>query len=271
MTILLYKLLLGFGAGSLIGFFSYLLHLLTKSGLFAVIIVGTLICGFGSWLTWGLILLFFFSSGCIHLGKKLLHLTKIDKVSEKNHTRDAWQVLANSIPAICSLLLFYWSNNQLFLVGYVSGLAGATADTWASEIGLLSKTAPRKIGSFHPIQAGLSGGVSWIGTMASILGSLLIVSVFGFFYHTQLSSSFWLIVPFLCGIFNSLIDSVLGATLQVTYRCSVCGQLTEKRHHHRQPTNQISGLSWLTNDGVNFISGVLTISLSWLLLALNKG
>ena len=270
MTILLYKLLLGFIVGSLIGLFSYIVRLLTKSGTLAVIFVATVVCGFGSWTTWGLLILFFASSGCIHLVKKKVTVTKSKPNVEKGHTRDAWQVLANSLPAIISLVLFYYTKKQLFLIGYVSGVAGATADTWGSEIGILSKKVPRSILSFKQIEPGLSGGVSILGSIASFFGSLLISFSFWLVYSWhlifQLPTSLFVIVPLICGVFDSLVDSLLGATLQTKYRCPIFGQLTEQTQHHLKQTKQISGLSWMTNDWVNFFSGCLTVLLSWIII-----
>ncbi|WP_207695639.1 hypothetical protein DOK67_0001670 [Enterococcus sp. DIV0212c] len=270
MTILLYKLLLGFIVGSLIGVFSLITHLLTKSGALAVIFIATLVCGFGCWPTWGLMILFFCSSGCIHIAKNKFFVAKTESIAEKGHTRDAWQVLANSLPAVISLVLFYYTDHQLFLIGYVSGIAGATADTWGSEIGILSKQVPRSITSFKPIEPGLSGGVSVLGSVASLCGSLLISIVFwliyGWYHVTLLPTNFIIMVPFICGVINSLVDSLLGATLQVKYRCTICGKITEKKYHHLQYTKQINGIFWLTNDWVNFFSGCLTVLLSWAML-----
>ncbi|MBO0472998.1 DUF92 domain-containing protein [Enterococcus ureasiticus] len=270
MTILFYKLLLGFIVGSIIGLFSYIARLLTTSGVLALIFVATVVCGFGSWRTRGLLILFFASSGCIHLSKKRINVTKTKSLVQKDHTRDAWQVLANSLPAIISLILFYYTENQLFLIGYVSGIAGATADTWGSEIGILSKKSPRSILSFKQIEPGLSGGVSMLGSIASFFGSLLISFSFWLVYNWhpifQLPSSLFVIVPLICGVFDSLVDSLLGATLQTKYRCPICGQITEQTQHHLQQTKQISGISWMTNDWVNFFSSCLTVLLSWIIL-----
>lgn len=270
MTILFYKLLLGFITGCLIGTFSYIINLLTKSGALATIIIATIVCGFGTWPTLGLLILFFASSGFIQLAKKTMNVTKAESIVEKGHTRDAWQVLANSLPAISSLVFFYYTENQLFLIGYVSGIAGATADTWGSEIGILSKNVPRSIVSFKPIEPGLSGGVSALGSIDSFFGSLLIVITFWLLYsryHTfQFSTSLLIIVPLICGLVTSIVDSLLGATLQVKYRCTSCGQLTEQKQHHLQLTKQVSGISWLSNDWVNFFSGCLTVLLSWIII-----
>lgn len=270
MTVLFYKLFLGFITGTLIGVFSYITDLLSKSGVIAVIFVATVVCGYGPWPTWSLLILFFASSGSIHLVKKAVSTTKTESIVEKGHTRDAWQVLANSLPAIMSLVLFYYTKNQLFLIGYVSGIAGATADTWGSEIGILSKRMPRSIVSFKQIESGLSGGVSTLGSFASFFGSLLISFSFWLIYSSfqvvQLPTSLFIIVPFICGIVASFVDSLLGATLQVKYRCLICGQITEQKQHHLQHTRQINGISWITNDWVNFFSGCLAVLLSWILI-----
>lgn len=268
MTILTYKLLLGFFGSSLIAFFSYVYQLLTQSGVFSLILIGTLVCGFGSWPTWILLILLFGSSGCINFIKKAASLADKDIISEKNAQRDGWQILANGLPAVVSLILFYYTNNRLFLIGYVSAISGAAADTWASEIGILSKFPPVSILTFKPIPSGLSGGISFLGTFASILGSLLISITFWLLYDPNVAFTTNLVfVPIICGFVHSLIDSFLGAALQVKYRCSICGQVTERSEHHQQPTTKISGISWLNNDWVNVISGCLTVLLSWFLLS----
>ncbi|MTD38464.1 DUF92 domain-containing protein [Erwinia sp. CPCC 100877] len=270
MTILVYKFIIGGLAGSIIGFFSLINHLLSKSGAAAAGLLGALICGYGPWPTWLLLILFFGSSSCIHLFTRKLNNTAAS-ITAKGHTRDAFQVAANSLPALLCLILFYYTQQALFLIGYVSGIAGATADTWASEIGTLSKTPPRSILTLKKVPSGISGGISLLGLGASLVGSLLIASVF-WFIITAFYSSFQLnqvlLIPLICGCANSLIDSLLGATLQVKYRCSVCEAITERRIHHHQPTIKASGISWLTNDWVNFFSGALTILLSSVLYSL---
>lgn len=271
MTILLYKLLLGFIVGSAISIFSYITYFVTRSGALALVFVATLVCGFGPWPTWGLLVLFFASSGCIHLAKKMTNRAKIEDIAAKGPTRDAWQVFANSLPAIISLVLYYYTKKPLFLIGYVSAIAGATADTFGSEIGILSKKAPRSIISFKPIESGLSGGISLLGSVASFLGSLLISLTFWLFSWPRvalLPMSLVISVPLICGILNSIMDSVLGATLQVKYRCRICGRLTEQQYHHLQQTKHIHGISWLSNDWVNFFSNCFTVLLSWYLFLL---
>jgi uncharacterized protein (TIGR00297 family) len=266
MTILVYKFILGGLVGSTIGFFSLVKRMLSKSGAVAAGLLGALVCGYGPWSTWLVLLLFFGSSGAIHLLTRKLNSSFATSITEKGHTRDAFQVAANSLPALLCLMLFYYTQQELFLIGYVSCIAGATADTWASEIGTLSKQSPRSIFTFKQVPPGISGGISLLGLGATLAGSLLIA---GFFWLTTAafsSSSYQILfIPFLCGCITSVVDSLLGAAFQVKYRCKICGALTEKRVHHQEPTIHNAGISWLTNDWVNFFSGVITILFSALL------
>lgn len=272
MTILAYKFLLGLFASSLIGGFAYLNQSLTGSGLLAVVFVGTFTCISGPWPTWLVFILFLGSSVFIHWLKKLIVPAKTDTLAEKDHTRDGWQVLANSLPALLCLFSYRSTNDSIFLIAFASGIAGATADTWASELGILSSKPPRSILTHQPMATGLSGGVSYLGTFASVLGSLLIAFVFAYSQLQHKSSSFLFLlffgVPFFCGICCSLIDSLLGALLQVKYRCVVCQTFTEQPTHHGKPTVKVTGITYITNDWVNFISQSLTILLCLLLLYL---
>jgi len=51
-----------------------------------------------------------------------------------------------------------------------------------------------------------------------------------------------------------LLDSVLGATAQGKFRCSVCGVEMETRRHHGLRTVHSRGLRLLDNNGVNLFA-----------------
>jgi uncharacterized membrane protein len=73
------------------------------------------------------------------------------------------------------------------------------------------------------------------------------------------------------GLLGSLVDSLLGATLQAIYFCPACSKQTEKHPLHTcgAQTAHYRGLQWLNNDWVNFmctLSGGLVGVLFFLVL-----
>lgn len=71
------------------------------------------------------------------------------------------------------------------------------------------------------------------------------------------------------GIFGMLSDSLLGATLQGRYVCSVCGVVTEQPGTCHVPLALTHGASWLDNDVVNLAGscvGAVVAAVGWHLL-----
>ncbi|MGC1380095.1 MAG: DUF92 domain-containing protein, partial [Candidatus Baltobacteraceae bacterium] len=120
------------------------------------------------------------------------------------------------------------------------------ADTWGTELGLLSRGAPVSILTFRRVPAGISGGVTPAGTLASIAGAFF-VAVVATATHV---AAFGPVA--LGGVVGALIDSILGASLQALRWCPACERACETRLHEcGTATVMRRGLTWLENDAVN--------------------
>jgi len=237
---------------------------LTASGAAAAILVGTSTFGFGGW-AWGLVLVAFFA-----LSSALSRYRSADKKRLadnflKGSRRDPAQVLANGgLAAIVSVLYFSHPTPAL-LAAFLGAVATVNADTWATEIGVLSPVAPRLIITGRRVPAGTSGGVTWLGTSASILGALfiglvgyLLLCVDSMAVECSPLQLSWIIpTALVSGLLGSLFDSLLGATVQGIYYCAACETETEKQIHGcGLRTTHLRGWRWLNNDAVNFVSSV---------------
>ncbi len=228
---------------------------LDLSGALASFILGTVIFGVGGW-RWTIpILVFFVSSTLVgRLGRD--RRTGIDLVVAKGGARDVYQSMANGGLAMCIILLWYFFQDARLYYVFLGTLAAVTADTWSSEIGVLSKKPPVSMTTGKPVPRGLSGGVTRLGFIAGLIGSLLVVST-GLFFDPKLSIGndlFFVILA--AGFLGSVSDSYLGATLQGIFRCPSCETLTERRIHcDEQETVLHSGSRFVNNDLVNVMCG----------------
>ena len=239
---------------------------LSASGSLGALIVGTVIFGFGGW-DWGAQLGIFFVTSSLLSHFKEGQKQEIAEKFEKGHRRDMGQTLANGglgmVLAVGSQL---WPD-AVWLALFVGAMATVTADTWATELGTLSRRPPRLITTGKRVPVGTSGGVSPLGTTVSLAGGLLIGLAAG-----ALAPSLLLGVALLMGAFGglagSLFDSLLGATVQQIYFCDVCGKETEKQQHCGKPTRPLRGWAWLNNDLVNLfasLAGGIVAAVTWLL------
>lgn len=191
---------------------------LTTGGTVTAIGVGTLIFGSGGW-RWAALLVLFFATSSI--------LTRWQAGTkphqEHRRGRSGNQVLANGAVATALALLHGITPSALIASAFAGVIAASTADTWATEIGLLSITPPRLITTWQIVARGHSGGVTWLGTFGGAAGAAVIAA----------AASVWLDTPMLlvwfAGNVAMTVDSVLGATLEGRWR-------------------------WMTNDTVNLLA-----------------
>ncbi len=251
------RLLLGLLFSSIIGQLAYRRHSLSRSGVPGAVATGTLTFGLGG-LSWGLALIFFFVSSSLlsHFREREKASTAADKFS-KGSQRDLAQVMANGGVATAMALGYGLgrrpTTRRVIEAGYVGALATANADTWATELGVLSTQAPRLITTGEIVAAGTSGGISLLGTAATAAGALAQGFVFKLLQPT--TSAFMPLIALISGLTGSLFDSLLGATIQAIYYCPACQKETERRIHScGTETEPLRGLSWMDNDVVNFLA-----------------
>lgn len=197
---------------------------------------------------------------------KIKHIKqKKDEITKKTGSRDVIQVIANGIIPMAMALLFANSLKPAFLVAFVASFAEAFADTAASGFGVFSKKT-YDIFKFKPCNCGISGGVSFVGTLAGFIGSIL-VSLFLFRINTSIN---WLlvIISSVAAFIGVISDSAMGSLLQVKYKCKVCGIITEKDYHCDRPTVKHSGVEFFDNDVVNVISGAVSAAVAFLLASI---
>ncbi len=237
----------------LLGVFAYRARALDLSGSMAAFLSGTVIFGLGGWVYSIPVLVFFITSSLLsHLpGEK-----KSQPVPDAGTgaRRNVVQVLSNGLVATLMVPAMFWLPQPLAFLIFLSALAAATADTWATEIGRRYGRTPRSIITGEFVDVDTSGGVTPIGLSAALLGAGAVAFVgiltYNFFSDQSLSlrAIFFVIAA---GYVGQLVDSLLGAAVQLKLRCSVCGQLVETREHCGKPAVQVAGWSWMDNDLVN--------------------
>ncbi len=251
----------GIGFAIVFAAISYQFRFLTVGGALATFVLASLIFGIGGW-KWAVPIITFFilSSVLSRVGSQQKEV--LASVFEKSSTRDQSQVWANGGVAGILVALSFLSPSPDYYWMYLGALAAVTADTWGTELGILSRKDPVFVTSFQPVARGTSGGVSVRGILAGLVGAAAIaVSAIQWVGD-------WLVLPMVivAGILGSIADSVLGATVQAQYRCDVCTTTTERPTHCNMPATLIRGSRWLNNNAVNWMCGIVGAAVVWIAL-----
>ena len=264
------QLILGFGLAAVIGLLAWRLGALDRSGAVGAFLIGGAVFGFGG-PVWGAVLVAFF------LGSSALSYFRSDRKSNlitdsaRAPRRNLSQTLANGgLAAMLALAVGIVTRESpwypTLTLAYFGALSAAAADTWATELGLLSSRPPRLITTSAVVSAGRSGGVTTVGLLASLAGGAFIgLSAFILIQLASLATTGqwflqdWFLLPLctLAGFSGSLVDSFLGATWQRQNFCNTCQITTEQAEHScGNPTQHVHGVSWLNNEVVNFMTTV---------------
>jgi len=214
--------------------------------------------------------------------KKSINADENMLATDKKHgkPRDAMQVLANGgIPLLLGLWLIFLNSNffselnilnhftesiakekGIYLLIYWAVMSAALSDTCSSELGMKLGKNPMDILGFRKLQAGASGGITWMGTLFGFLGSLIIGILFLVSREVNSRTLFgsnqevwkWFLIISISGFLGTILDSILGSIFQ-RKKQNIEGLYTDDEN---------SGFTWRywSNDLVNLVS-LLLVSL----------
>lgn len=248
----------------ILSIFSYKLHFVEITGLISAFILGVFI-----WITGGLgifvSLLTFFISSSIATKYKYRVKKKRGVEQERSGKRNWKNVMSSGIvPALFSFLIYAGFDPILLYTAGLCAIGTKTADTMASEIGVLNKSKPRLITHLRKkVPAGTTGAVSLLGEKVAaassigiaFIGSFLII-YFGIgwqpYIMTLESFVYIFFIVSLVSFIGCNIDSVLGCLFQPQNICEVCGIITTADQHCNYVTNRITGIKKISNEVINF-------------------
>ncbi|KAL3893864.1 MAG: hypothetical protein SGARI_007923 [Bacillariaceae sp.] len=154
--------------------------------------------------------------------------------------------------------------------------ATCLADTLASELGILNKSPPFLITQpWKRVPSGTNGGVSLLGFVWSALGgpsiikNKIILDAFSGILASSDSNTGSnnsaleqatriMIFATCCGLLGSILDSLLGATMQQSYFDPDTKMVYQEEDQKPEKAKLVSGVNLLTNELVNVVSVALT-------------
>jgi uncharacterized protein (TIGR00297 family) len=235
---------------------AYLARTLTAGGALCAFVMGVTV--FWTTRAEGFLLFMLFFLSCNVVGKisKRLRKGKTEIAEKKGHRRDVMQVVANGLMTTIAALLWFFTSKTVALIMFGAAVAEATSDTFAGEVGRLSKSGPVSIRNFRPVPVGMSGGVTFLGMVGAFLSSAMIA--FCWYIWFQGVSVYAAVLVCLMGFAGAVMDSYLGASVQAHYVDPDTGMLTENDEKDGRKLELAQGIRWVDNDMVNLMSNVFS-------------
>jgi uncharacterized protein (TIGR00297 family) len=217
--------------------------LLTPSGYWHAWVLGVVVWGTLGWQGY-IVVMFYFLVGSLVTRIGMAEKEALGIAEKRSGMRGPENVWGSALTAtICALgtLLGNSDLNQLLFLGYVASFSTKLADTTASEVGKAYGKHTFLITTLQPVARGTEGAVSWEGTVAGVVASLLMAIIGWLVGAIDLTGIIWCV---LAAFIATNIESLIGATLQ-------------------------SRFNWLTNEVVNFINTLIGAIVA-ILLALSR-
>lgn len=190
----------------ILGFITYKRKSLDLFGTAVMIIMGIIII-FSAGASWLLLIVLFLVMSL--LATKYSKKYKMS-LGEFEGRRTSKNVISNGVVA-CFMAAF-GSYYLPFVGGFIGAIATATADTLASEIGVLDKH-PRLITTLQQVDPGTNGAVSVLGTATGMVGAA-IIGVAAYFLGIMVNPLIAVGVAIISGTVGCFMDSILGAVFE---------------------------------------------------------
>lgn len=151
-------------------------------------------------------------------------------------------------------ICYSWKGD-LLVIGIIANYAAVAADTFSSELGILSKSKPRLITSLtlRKVPPGTNGGVTLMGLGAGVFGSMVIVAATMMFLPscnlgttstlgggmpwTMAQRREFMGAMVIWGALGSVLDSILGGLFQRTVKDVRSGKVVEGEGGNRALTS----------------------------------
>ncbi|WP_409198069.1 MULTISPECIES: TIGR00297 family protein [Methanobrevibacter] len=189
----------------LLGFFVYWRKSLDLLGSLTMIIMGIVII-FSAGVSWLILIVIFLIMSL--LATKFAKPYK-NSIGEYEGRRTAKNVISNGLVAF--LMAAFGGYYLPFVGGFLGSIATATADTLASEIGVLQN--PVLITTFKKVSPGTDGAISFLGTAVGIVGAGIIgfaAFILGIMPDPWMSIK----IAIISGTVGCFMDSFLGAVFE---------------------------------------------------------
>lgn len=190
----------------ILGFITYQRKSLDFFGSLVMVVMGIVII-FSAGANW-LLLIVLFLVMCLFATK----YSKKYKMSlgEFEGRRTSKNVISNGVVA-CFMAAFGGYYSPL-VGGFIGAIATATADTLASEIGVLDHH-PRLITTLQKVDPGTNGAVSTLGTVVGMAGAA-IIGMAAFLLGIMDDPLLAVFVSIISGTVGCFMDSILGAVFE---------------------------------------------------------
>lgn len=290
---------LGIAVSIVMGYLSLRKRALTLDGVAASFLVALAASLTGPQSLLYLIAFFVSSSAFTMLGYRVKELRG---AAERKEGRN-WRQVAGAggvggilfLASFLALCLGLCKFSKYLLLSALAVFSTSTADTWAAEIGALSKGRPRLITRpWVEVSPGTSGGVTILGELASASGAAFMGLVAALMARSGIDNHVlkaisplissgsapgasypWSLIAvepwkvfflvFVFGWLGEVVDSVVGATLQAKYFCPRCKVLTDKEVHTcGEKTRFNCGFKFVGNETTNIIATLVVAVLSLL-------